>query len=177
MSGVGGGKRVRRLGVALATLLAATPVCVTLVLVWWSVAGKIATIVLLPAAAAVSRRSLPGQTASRDPPRRRQAPRSQTEADARIHGWSTVAPGSRPLTATRLATRLWLPDERPAAVLLEALPYRMDDLTASYASEYERLCTEGGFAVCRLDLRGTGSSEGHRDRRIHAPRSTPTSPR
>ena len=36
----------------------------------------------------------------------------------------------------------------------------MDDLTASYASEYERLCEEGGFAVCRLDLRGTGSSEG-----------------
>jgi putative CocE/NonD family hydrolase len=60
----------------------------------------------------------------------------------------------------RLATRLWLPDEQPAAVLLEALPYRMDDLTSSYASEYERLCTEGGFAVARVDLRGTGSSEG-----------------
>ena len=27
-------------------------------------------------------------------------------------------------------------------------------------SEYERLCEEGGFAVCRLDIRGTGSSEG-----------------
>jgi len=66
-----------------------------------------------------------------------------------------------PLTdGTRLAARLWLPDERPAAVLLEALPYRMDDLTASYSSEYERLCGEGGFAVARVDLRGTGSSEG-----------------
>ena len=61
---------------------------------------------------------------------------------------------------TRLAARLWLPDERPAPVIVEALPYRMDDLTASYAREYERLCEEGGFAVCRLDLRGTGSSEG-----------------
>ncbi len=60
----------------------------------------------------------------------------------------------------RLAARLWLPEERPAAVLLEALPYRMDDLTASYSSEYERLCREGGFAVARVDLRGTGSSEG-----------------
>ena len=60
----------------------------------------------------------------------------------------------------RLAARLWLPDERPAAALLEALPYRMDDLTASYSSEYERLCREGGFAVARVDLRGTGSSEG-----------------
>jgi predicted acyl esterase len=60
----------------------------------------------------------------------------------------------------RLAARLWLPDELPAAVLLEALPYRMDDLTSSYAAEYERLCGEHGFAVCRLDLRGTGSSDG-----------------
>src|SRR3990172_4940326 len=60
----------------------------------------------------------------------------------------------------RLAARLWLPDELPAPALLEALPYRMDDLTASYASEYERLAREGGLAVARVDLRGTGSSEG-----------------
>jgi predicted acyl esterase len=68
--------------------------------------------------------------------------------------WITAADG------TRLAARLWLPDDRPAPVVLEALPYRMDDLTASYASEYVRLCSEGGLGVCRLDLRGTGSSEG-----------------
>ena len=68
--------------------------------------------------------------------------------------WITVSDG------TRLAVRLWLPDALPAPVVLEALPYRMDDLTASYSSEYGRLCAEGGFAVCRLDLRGTGSSEG-----------------
>jgi uncharacterized protein len=61
---------------------------------------------------------------------------------------------------TRLAARLFLPDALPAPVVLEALPYRMDDLTSSYASEYERLCEEGGFAVCRLDIRGTGSSQG-----------------
>jgi hypothetical protein len=60
----------------------------------------------------------------------------------------------------RLAARLWLPEERPAVALLEALPYRMDDLTSSYSSEYERLCREGGFAVARVDLRGTGSSDG-----------------
>ena len=61
---------------------------------------------------------------------------------------------------TRLAARLWLPDERPAATVLEALPYRMDDLTSSYTPEYERLCREGALAVARVDLRGTGSSEG-----------------
>jgi putative CocE/NonD family hydrolase len=60
----------------------------------------------------------------------------------------------------KLAARLWLPDERPAATLLEALPYRMDDVTSSYAADYERLCREGGFAVARVDIRGTGSSDG-----------------
>src|SRR3970282_1495368 len=61
---------------------------------------------------------------------------------------------------TRLAARLFLPDDLPAPVVLDALPYRMDDLTASYSDEYERICKEGGFAVCRLDIRGTGSSDG-----------------
>ena len=77
------------------------------------------------------------------------------------HVFITVADG------TRLAAQLWLPDAQPAPVLLEALPYRMDDLTATYAAEYERLCEEGGFAVCRLDIRGTGSSSGIADRRVH----------
>jgi putative CocE/NonD family hydrolase len=70
------------------------------------------------------------------------------------HAWIAMEDG------TRLAARIFIPDDLPAAAIVDALPYRMDDLTASYASEYERLCEEGGFAVCRLDLRGTGSSEG-----------------
>ncbi len=61
----------------------------------------------------------------------------------------------------RLAASLYLPEtEGPWPVLLEALPYRKDDLTAHYAAEYERLAGEFGYAVCRLDIRGTGSSEG-----------------
>src|SRR5512139_4029310 len=61
----------------------------------------------------------------------------------------------------RLAATLYLPDAGgPWATVLEALPYRKDDLTASYRSEYERLAGEFGYAVCRLDIRGTGSSEG-----------------
>ena len=78
------------------------------------------------------------------------------------HAWIAMEDG------TRLAARLFLPEELPAPVVLDALPYRMDDLTASYASEYERLCEEGGFAVCRLDLRGTGSSEGIATDEYHA---------
>jgi predicted acyl esterase len=70
------------------------------------------------------------------------------------HTWIAMPDG------VGLAARLFLPEHLPAPVVMEALPYRMDDLTASYASEYERICEEGGFAVCRIDLRGTGSSEG-----------------
>ncbi len=61
-----------------------------------------------------------------------------------------------------LAATLFLPD--PAAgrqpCLLEALPYRKDDLTSSYATSYEVLRDSHRYAVCRLDVRGTGSSSG-----------------
>jgi predicted acyl esterase len=61
-----------------------------------------------------------------------------------------------------LAASLYLPPESngPQPCLLEALPYRKDDLTSGYSDEYARLCDEYGYAVCRLDLRGTGSSGG-----------------
>jgi len=60
----------------------------------------------------------------------------------------------------RLAATLYLPDgEGPWPAILEALPYRKDDLTASYRAEYVRL-SEAGYVVCRVDVRGTGTSEG-----------------
>ncbi|HET6560791.1 MAG TPA: CocE/NonD family hydrolase [Marmoricola sp.] len=60
-----------------------------------------------------------------------------------------------------LAATLYLPaGEPPQPCLLEALPYRKDDLTSSYSATYERLRDEFGYAVCRVDLRGTGSSAG-----------------
>ncbi|MFC9838337.1 CocE/NonD family hydrolase [Rhodococcus sp. NPDC127530] len=58
-----------------------------------------------------------------------------------------------------LAFTLYLPvTDEPVPVLLEALPYRKDDLLERV--HYERFCTEFGFAVCRVDVRGTGSSGG-----------------
>jgi putative CocE/NonD family hydrolase len=69
--------------------------------------------------------------------------------------WLAMADG------VRLSTSLVLPDgDGPWPVILEALPYRKDDLTVSYRGEYQRLADEGGFAVARVDVRGTGSSEG-----------------
>ena len=60
----------------------------------------------------------------------------------------------------RLAVTLYLPEGGAQPCILEALPYRKDDLTASYRPEYVRLRDEHGYAVARVDLRGTGSSGG-----------------
>ncbi len=61
-----------------------------------------------------------------------------------------------------LSATLYLPgdDDGPQPCVLEALPYRKDDLTSSYRPDYVRLRDDHGYAVCRLDLRGTGSSGG-----------------
>jgi uncharacterized protein len=61
----------------------------------------------------------------------------------------------------RIAVSLHLPDEHPPPwpVILEAQPYRKDDFSDSSAI-YRRLADEGRLAVCRADVRGTGSSEG-----------------
>ncbi len=60
----------------------------------------------------------------------------------------------------RLAVSLFVPDGSGSwPAILEALPYRKDDDTAAYRREYERLA-DAGYVVCRVDLRGTGSSEG-----------------
>ena len=70
------------------------------------------------------------------------------------HTFITMADG------VRLAATLHVPDgEGPWPAILEALPYRKDDLTASYRTEYVRLA-DAGYLVCRVDLRGTGTSEG-----------------
>jgi uncharacterized protein len=58
-----------------------------------------------------------------------------------------------------LAATLYRPvTDEPVPVLLEALPYRKDDMLER--DHYARFAGEYGFAVCRLDVRGTGSSGG-----------------
>ena len=61
----------------------------------------------------------------------------------------------------RIAVTLFVPEgPGPWPALLEARPYRKDDVTWSQTHDYRRLCQEGGYVVCRADVRGTGSSEG-----------------
>ena len=43
-----------------------------------------------------------------------------------------------------LSVTLFLPDVTPAPCILEALPYRKDDMTSGWRPEYERFATEFG---------------------------------
>ena len=56
----------------------------------------------------------------------------------------------------RLAATLYLPETAgPWPALLEAYPYRKDDVSV-WPEDYRRLRDEGDYAVCRVDTRGTG---------------------
>src|SRR3990170_6669 len=61
----------------------------------------------------------------------------------------------------RIAVTLFFPEGKgPWPALFEARPYRKDDVTWGETLGYRRLCDEGGYVVCRADVRGTGTSEG-----------------
>jgi putative CocE/NonD family hydrolase len=63
----------------------------------------------------------------------------------------------------RLAARLWLPDDAesdPVPAILEYIPYRKNDATAPRDTETHPSLAARGFACARVDLRGSGDSEG-----------------
>ncbi|MGU3408775.1 CocE/NonD family hydrolase [Microbacterium sp. M1A1_1b] len=72
--------------------------------------------------------------------------------------WIPMADG------VRLHTRIWAPvsasPDAPVPVLLEYLPYRLDDWTAPRDSERHPWYAANGYASVRVDIRGTGSSDG-----------------
>ncbi|GAA1134921.1 CocE/NonD family hydrolase [Ornithinicoccus hortensis] len=71
--------------------------------------------------------------------------------------WIPMADG------VRLRARAWLPataDREPVPVLLEYLPYRLDDWTSVRDSERHPWYAAHGYASVRVDIRGSGSSEG-----------------
>ena len=64
---------------------------------------------------------------------------------------------------TRLAARIWLPEEAetaPVPAILDFLPYRQGDLMAARDAALYPHFAARGYACARVDLRGTGNSEG-----------------
>src|SRR5476649_3001584 len=64
---------------------------------------------------------------------------------------------------TRLAARLWLPDDAesdPVPALLEYLPYRKRDGTAERDALTHPWLAGHGYGCVRVDIRGSGESDG-----------------
>ncbi len=73
------------------------------------------------------------------------------------HFWIPLPDG------TRLAARMWLPEgseDSPVPAILEYIPYRKRDGTRGRDENLHVPVAEAGYAVIRVDLRGTGDSEG-----------------
>ncbi|MYR46032.1 CocE/NonD family hydrolase [Streptomyces sp. SID5910] len=63
----------------------------------------------------------------------------------------------------RLSARIWRPtssDQEPVPAVLEYIPYRKRDLTSVRDSIHHPYIAGHGYACVRVDLRGTGESEG-----------------
>ena len=69
-----------------------------------------------------------------------------------------------PLTdGTRLAARMWLPEDaeaEPVPAILEYIPYRKRDACRSSDRQLHRPVAQAGYACLRVDIRGSGDSEG-----------------
>lgn len=71
------------------------------------------------------------------------------------HLWIPMPDGSR------LGARLWLPeDSGPVPAILEYIPYRKDDYSALRDSTTIAHFAQQGYACIRVDMRGSGSSDG-----------------
>ncbi|WP_063034060.1 CocE/NonD family hydrolase [Nocardia grenadensis] len=73
------------------------------------------------------------------------------------HLWIPMSDG------TGLAAKVWRPvaaDDRPVPGILEYIPYRKRDLSAVRDSIHHPYMAGHGYACVRVDLRGTGESEG-----------------
>jgi len=64
---------------------------------------------------------------------------------------------------TKLAGRLWLPEDaerNPVPAIMEYIPYRRRDGTRDGDDQKHPYVAQHGYACLRLDIRGTGDSEG-----------------
>ncbi len=73
------------------------------------------------------------------------------------HTWVPMPDGCK------LAARIWMPkkaETNPVPAILEYIPYRIRDFTAYRDSNIHRYFAQNGFACIRVDLRGSGDSDG-----------------
>jgi hypothetical protein len=73
------------------------------------------------------------------------------------HIWIPLSDG------TRLAARLWLPEDaetRPVPAILEYIPYRKRDITRERDNVTHAYFAGHGYACVRVDIRGSGDSDG-----------------
>lgn len=73
------------------------------------------------------------------------------------HEWIPMSDGCH------LAARVWIPESAsndPVPAILEYIPYRKRDFTAIRDSTIHRYFARNGYAALRVDLRGSGDSEG-----------------
>ncbi|WP_030544834.1 CocE/NonD family hydrolase [Streptomyces albus] len=73
------------------------------------------------------------------------------------HVWIPASDG------TRLSARIWRPtasDDEPVPAVLEYIPYRKRDLSSVRDSIHHPYMAGHGYACVRVDIRGTGESEG-----------------
>lgn len=73
------------------------------------------------------------------------------------HVWIPMADG------VRLSARIWMPDDaedKPVPAILEYIPYRKRDHTRVWDDPRHHYWAGHGYACVRLDIRGTGESEG-----------------
>ena len=71
------------------------------------------------------------------------------------HFWIPMPDGAR------LGARLWLPnDKKSYPAILEYIPYRKDDYTVKRDSNTIAHFAKHGYACIRVDMRGSGSSDG-----------------
>jgi hypothetical protein len=86
------------------------------------------------------------------------------EAQARLRPVREIENVFIPLRdGTRLAARIWLPEDAeadPVPAILEYLPYRKRDGTAARDALMHPYFAARGYAGVRVDIRGTGDSDG-----------------
>jgi putative CocE/NonD family hydrolase len=72
-------------------------------------------------------------------------------------GWIPMPDGAR------LACRIWLPEDaerHPVPAILEYIPYRRRDFTVARDEPMHRYFAGHGYAAVRVDMRGSGDSDG-----------------